>query len=215
MFFSNKKKPDNGFFNVVPREVTYLIISLISDDVKSLNHLAMANSSFKELVSHFPHEIHAQIGNTLFKGTYAQLMDQQKQLLDFQHTVEVVRQQKDDERNNIAEERKVLEAKAKEIKNTWTPQDGKACFLLNEEKGCTVCCCLTGIIGGSITSFFISWPCYAGAFLGATLTTPIPIILSRGTQCCCNMCVQCGINAVNRREDNLDAKFPEPQFMLK
>ena len=230
MFFSNKKKfnvapnnvsslstkkSDNGSFNAVPKDVAYLIISFLAKDVKALNHLAMTNSSFNQLVSTFPHEINAKIGNKMFKGSYAQFISWQKQYLDYQHQVEVVHQQKSDEKKQIAEDRVLVEKEKMKIKAAWTNMDGKS-TLLDEEKCCLCCCCLTGVIGGSFfAAFLTSWPFYAGACIGATTTTCLPIVVSRGVQCCCGMCVECKMDAVNKREEDLDAKYPEPQLMIR
>lgn len=216
MFFSNKKhKPDNGFFNNVPRDISFVVMSFLADDVKALNHWAMTNSSFQQLVAENPHQIHVKVGNNTFTGTYAQFLNNRKQLLDYQHAVKVVKQQKEDERIKIFEDKTLVVAKKREIKNTWSNNNGSTCSILPEEKACSLFCCLTGTIGGSIVSFFIPWPCFASACVGAAITTPIPLVASRATLCCCNACVQCKAAQINEREETLDARFPEPQFMMR
>lgn len=198
-----------GNFSQVPNDVMYLIFFFL--DVKSLNHLAMTNSTFKKLVSNYPKQIFVKICDKEYKGTYLQIHAQFISYLQHKEA-EIARQKRREEEHAIAELKNVVTAQKNDIRKTWDVPLKKSC-ITKEERLAIGCGCTFGLIGGILVSCFTPIPWYFAYCLGMGVGGTTPLVASRTIRCCCGQCVACKEQQLNTREENLKKNYPSSPSM--
>ncbi|PWY55673.1 hypothetical protein DGG96_10290 [Legionella qingyii] len=200
---------NKGSFSQVPNDVTYLVMFFL--DVKSLNHLAMTNSTFKELVSHYPNQIYVKICNKEYRGTYTQIHTQFKDYLRIKQA-EIVRQKRSAGEKAIEELKHSIKSQKYSIRQTWDVPLKKSC-ITQDEKAVVGCCCTLGLIGGILVSCFTPLPWFLTTCLGMGAGGATPLVVSRTIRCCCGKCLQCKEQQLATKEENLNKDYPSSPSM--
>ena len=207
MFFKknktdNEKMLDMGAFGLVPNDVTLYILLFL--DARSLAKLAITNSTFGEMIYSRDKQIHIRIYNQEFTGTFAQFVEAHANYVQ-------QKQARQKELDEIKAQRGELQGQKLTLKEWYEPsifRNKDFSCITDEEKLATGCCCVMGLVGGVIISFFLPISCPLSSFLGATGGGTAPLAISRTTRCLCGACLVCKEAKLNAREDNLDSSYP-------
>ncbi|CAM2903866.1 Uncharacterised protein [Legionella steigerwaltii] len=192
-----------GSFSQVPDDLMYLIMFFL--DVKSLNHFAMTNSTFRDLVNKYPKQIHIKICNKEYEGTYPEIRIQFLGELQ-RKNAELAREKRENEEKAITELKESVQARRNELNHLWNFPLKKSC-ITPDEKIAVGCCCTFGLIGGILVSCFTPWSCLLTSCLGMGAGGTTPLVVSRTIRCCCGKCLECSEQELATREENFDKDY--------
>jgi hypothetical protein len=200
---------DMGAFAPAPKDVTLYILLFL--DARSLAQLAQTNSTFYEIINDLNPQIHIRIYNQEFSCRFTQFVEAHANYVQ-------QKQARKNEINEIRTQRSVFERQKLTLAEWSEPSRSRnksVSYTTDEEKLGTGCCCVAGLIGGTIISFYFPISCALSAFLGATGGGVTPLVISRTTKCLCGACLACKEEKLNTREDSLDSNYPTQLSMTK